>query len=414
MNILIVSNFYPPYKIGGYELLCQEVVESLMGRGNIVTILTSTFGLKGGEIDNNIHRLLALESNIDYYRIKDAWTYPIKLRKNIAHLRNVISSYKPEVVFIWGMWSLSKRIAEEAERIMGSRVVYYLANPWPIQPNMHVAYWESMANRTIGRMIKPLVRAPMRLILKEEWRPYQLRFEHAPCCSKALREQLLAANVPLHDAPVISEGINLDSYIRHRRGNTHARYPLSLLYVGILAPHKGVHTAIEAIARLSPQARRHVKLTILGTGHPQYETVLHNMVRESKLEDLIVFKHPIPRADLPEYLSSHDVLLLPSIWEEPLALIMQEGLASGLVVVGSMTGGTKEIIVDGENGILFPPENASMLAEKIETLINQPLLRDRIAKNGMITAEEKFNIHRMVHDLEEYLKRVVDEASLPK
>jgi glycogen(starch) synthase len=412
MKILFVSNFYPPNNIGGYELLCHEVSESLKERGYTITILTSTFGLNSEAVDGHVHRLLALESNLDYYQIRDAWSYPAKRRKNIDQFRKLLAIEKPDMVFIWGMWSLSKQIAEEAEKLMGSRVVYYLANPWPIQPNMHVAYWDSPANKTTGKLVKPFLRIPARIVLHQEWRSSNLRFEHAPCCSKALRDQLLAANVPLQDAPVIYEGINLQSYFRYHKDRTNSNIPLLLLYVGILAPHKGVHTAIEAIARLTSSIKSQVKLTILGTGHPKYEERLHALVTENNLADRIAFKTPIPRSDLPEFLGQHDILLLPSIWEEPLALIMQEGLASGLVVVGSTTGGTKEIIVDGENGILFPPENASALAEGIENLVNDPALQVKLAENGQKTAKDKFDIRRMVDDIEAYLTAIANATPI--
>lgn len=410
MNILVITNFFPPYIIGGYELLCQDVANSLKERGHTITILTSNYGLKSSAIDDHVYRFLNLEADIDYYRIRDAWLYPRKSNNNVHHLRNLIAKHQPDVVFIWGMWSLSKPIAEEAEMLMGSRVVYYLANPWPIQPNMHVAYWDSPENGLIGKIVKPVIRVPARVILRKEWKPYHLRFEHAPCCSIALRDQLLAAGIPLQDAPIIYEGINLDSYVRSQRENTNQKLTLALLYVGILAPHKGVHTAIEAISLLAPNIRSNIRLTILGAGQPGYESRLHNMVSENNLGDYIAFKNPIPRTELPEFLSQYDVLLLPSIWEEPLALIMQEALANGLVVVGTMTGGTKEIILDGDNGMLFPAGDSTILARKINLLVNDPGMRLSLAKNGQATAEAKFNIHRMVDELEAYLTAVVHEA----
>ena len=133
---------------------------------------------------------------------------------------------------------------------------------------------------------------------------------------------------------------------------------LSLVFVGILAEHKGVHTAIEALDRLSAEERQHVRLTILGTGHRQYEERLHNLVIQLQLSDYISFQAPILRSALPDFLGKFDVLLLPSIWSEPLARIMQEGLASGMVVVGSANGGTAETISHGENGLLFAPGDA--------------------------------------------------------
>ena len=64
MKILCLSNFYPPYQIGGYEMLCQEVVNALAQRGHTVTILAGTYGVDQPVIEGNLHRLLTLESDL--------------------------------------------------------------------------------------------------------------------------------------------------------------------------------------------------------------------------------------------------------------------------------------------------------------------------------------------------------------
>lgn len=412
MRILFLSNFWPPFNIGGYELLCLHVAEKLEERGHQAIVLTSTFGVNEETVDGKVHRLLSLEGDLYGYRPTHAWRYPAAQRRNRQHFRRIITTFQPDIIFIWGMWNLSKYLAAEAETLLGPRVVYYLANPWPIEPNMHQAYWDMPAEKNTRKLAKRALRIPARIILKAEWESVPLLFEHAPCCSLALRDQLLATGVPLGDAPVIYEGIDLGPHLaqpipRDEREDVGA---LSLVLVGNLARHKGVPTAIEALARLPIEKKRRASLTILGAGHPEYEAQLHSLVEAHNLSAQITFKHPIPRSELPGFLGQFDVLLLPSIWEEPLALIMQESLANGLVVVGSSTGGTKEIIVDGENGLLFAPEDAVELAHKIERLAEDPPLRQRLATAGRNTAIEKFNITRMVDQLETYLSNVYASA----
>jgi glycosyltransferase involved in cell wall biosynthesis len=68
---------------------------------------------------------------------------------------------------------------------------------------------------------------------------------------------------------------------------------------------------------------------------------------------------------MPGLLRKFDVLVLPSIWPEPFSRAVLEGLVSGLVVVATRSGGTPEIIVDGENGLLFTPNDPEELAKKI-------------------------------------------------
>jgi len=239
-----------------------------------------------------------------------------------------------------------------------------------------------------------------------------LQFEHAPCCSAAQRDQLLDAGVPLKDAPVIYEGVDLKNYLAQadKRDYENKNDQLSLVFVGILAEHKGVHTTIEALEQLSAAERKRVRLTILGKGHKQYEERLRSLVSQYQLSDLIEFHAPIPRPELPEFLGRFDVLLLPSIWSEPLARIMQEGLACGMVVVGSATGGTAETIVHGENGLLFQAGDAAGLAEQVKRLLDDPALRRLLAVEGRRTAEACFDINTLVSELESYLAKVDENA----
>ncbi|NUQ83835.1 MAG: glycosyltransferase family 4 protein [Anaerolineales bacterium] len=411
MKILFLSNMYPPHVIGGYEALCQEAVEGLAKRGHRVSVLTSTYGYDGEVSEGDVHRLLSLEGDLQFYKMKDAWTYPARKRRNLEHLRRMISTEKPDIVFIWGMWNLSKSLALEAERLMGGRVVYYLANPWPVEANMHRQFWDAPATSFAKNIAKRLVRIPARVVLREEWENVPLQFQHAPCCSAAQRDQLLEAGVPLKDAPVIYEGVDLGNYLAQADKRTYENNgSLSLVFIGILAEHKGVHTTIEALTQLSAEERRRVHLTILGKGHSQYEERLRNLVSQYQLSDLVTFHAPIPRSELPEFMGGFDVLLLPSIWAEPLARIMQEGLACGMVVVGSANGGTAETIVHGENGLLFRAGDAADLARQVKRLLDDPSLRRSLAEGGRRTAEEKFDVNRLIENLETYLKKVDENA----
>ena len=412
MKILFLSNMYPPHVIGGYEALCQEAVDGLAKRGHQVSVLTSTYGCDGEISEGNVYRLLSLESDLQFYKMRDAWSYPQRRQRNLDHLRSLIATERPDIIFVWGMWNLSNSLAWEAEKLMGSRVVYYLANPWPIEANMHQKFWDSPATSMVKTVLKKLMRIPARLLLRKEWKTISLQFEHAPCCSAAQRDQLLDAGVPLKDAPVIYEGVDLKNYLAQadKRDYETTDGLLSLVFVGILAEHKGVHTTIEALEQLSAAERKRVRLTILGKGHSQYEERLQNLVSQYQLSEMIEFHAPIPRPELPDFLGRFDVLVLPSIWSEPLARIMQEGLACGMVVVGSATGGTAETIVHNENGLLFQAGDASGLAEQVIRLLDDPALRRSLAVEGRRTAEDRFDVNKMVSELEVYLAKVDENA----
>lgn len=407
MKLLVLTNFYPPHHIGGYEMLCQEVVNSLQARGHSVTVLCGKHGVAGDTIEGYVQRRLTLESDLYHYRPSSAWGYRRAKQQNLAVLRTVIAQEQPNLIFIWGLWALSKELAQMAEAWRPGRVVYYLANPWPIDPNLHQSYWDAPATTRLRSLAKQAMRLLARRWLQAEWRPVPLAFAHALCCSTALRTQLLAAGTPLQQAPVVYEGIELAPYLAQEPQHNKSGEPCyRLLFVGTLGEHKGVHTLLEALAYLPPTERSAFQLTIVGMGHPHYEERLHRLVATNELTPWVTFRRPIPRCELPALLGQHQVLLLPSIWAEPLARIMQEGLAAGLLVIGTATGGTKEIIQHGENGLLFPAADAMALAGCLRQLVAEPASVQRFASAGRQTAMTLFALSRMVDELERYLVKV--------
>jgi len=172
-------------------------------------------------------------------------------------------------------------------------------------------------------------------------------------------------------------------------------------------PAKGVHTAVEAMGLLAQSpASTAITLDILGKGHPEYEQQLHDMVKQYHIEDRVRFHQPIPRAELPAFLAGFDILVMPSTWEEPQARISQEAMASGLVLIATLTGGTKEILIDDENGLAFEKEDAAGLAQQLRRLAADPALRTRLAEAAWQTVNANFTITHMIDQMEAYLRDV--------
>ena len=413
MKFLFLSNFYPPHHLGGYELLCEEVASQLAQRGHRVEVLTSTFGASAVTGEIGVHRRLRLQSDIHYYRPQQVLRYQPDRRANVKAVREVLAAVQPDVAVVWGMWNLSWSVAAEVEAVMGPRVAYYLNNTWPIDPSPHEAYWRGTSRRKSGQLLLSSLRGPAELMLRGEWLPCQLRLEHVAVCSQATKEQLRQAGLRTDHYRVIYHGIDAAAYHEAAARQAAAKEPaLRVVFVGSLLPHKGVHTAVEALAVLvQMHPSTPVTLDILGAGHPDYEQRLHGMVSDLGLADRVTFHTPIPRQQLPAFLAAYDVLVLPSIWEEPMALISEEAMAAGLVLVGTLTGGTKEILSDGVNGLAFGCENPEELAGQLLRLAYDVPLRKRLADAAWQTIQEGFTTERMMDHLELFFAEMAAETA---
>jgi len=417
MRLLALSNLYPPCQIGGYEMLCQEVMERLELRGHEFRVLTSDYRRDEADLETNIERSLRLETDVHYYAPAQVLHHTSEVRWNQERLREAVAGFRPDLIFVWGMWNLSKTLAEEAERIMPGRVAYYLANAWPIEPSLHRAYWEAEETGWKGRAFKLTGRPVAQAICADVWRLPNLKLQRAMCCSRAIQDQITDGGVPMQDPVVIYEGIDLEDFATPTaRPAAPEEGLLRVAFVGTLVAHKGPHTAIQALGVLRRRnANCRIALTILGKGHPDYEAYLRDLVAaEGLTEDpfySVVFAPPIPRSELPDFIHAHEAIVMPSIWEEPLARIMQDTLASGVSLVATPTGGTKEIIIHDENGLLFPPEDATTLAACLERLAESPSLRARLGEAGRRTAEVMFSIDQMVTGVEGVLSELAAAAS---
>lgn len=388
-------------------MLCHEVATHLITHGHQVTVLTSTYGITRRQEEAGVHRILKLESNIHYYRPQQVLRYFIDKQTNFRAIKKIITESSPDVVVVWGMWHLSRLVAAWVEEFIGSKVVYYLSDHWPAEPSAHQAYWDGTANSLVGKVFKSLFRTPVRLALHKEWEHPSLRLEHVIVGCKAIRDKLLDSGIPVGHAKVIHHGIDPFPYQQATLHHHQPSVTLRVVFVGTLAPHKGVHTAIEAIGLLAQNnISVPVSLTVLGAGHPEYEEQLHRLVKQWHLDGLVLFHHPIPRLQLPAFLTHFDVLVMPSVYEEPLARISQEAMAAHLVLVATLTGGTKEILVDSENGLVFEPEDATDLATKLRRLTEEADLRRKLTIGGWQTVTERFTVFRMIDELETYLAKV--------
>jgi len=240
----------------------------------------------------------------------------------------------------------------------------------------------------------------------------QLDFSHVLCVSAFMQDHIVEkAGVPRSQTRVVHNGI--DPTIFTMRPLEENGSTLRLLYAGRLSPDKGVHTAIEGMGHLlKSQPTLPITLSILGSGTAAYEENLKRLVGQFNLADSVDFLGQVPRDQMPAILAEHDALLLPSIWPEPLARMTQEAMACGLVVIGTTTGGTPEILCDGENGLTFEAGNALMLADKIVQIAQDSKLKIKMARAARQTVEKRFTFERMVDEIEYYFTSVLNQKEL--
>ena len=147
-----------------------------------------------------------------------------------------------------------------------------------------------------------------------------------------------------------------------------------VVFVGRLAPQKGVRTLVEA-ARLI----RTLGAQVLLVGDGPQRATLEREVRRLGVDDEVHFFGFAPHERVPAVLSHADLLVLPSLYEE-LGTILLEAMWMGVPIVASRTGGIPGIIDDGVNGLLVPPGDSEALARAIDRVLSSPDLARRLGE----------------------------------
>jgi D-inositol-3-phosphate glycosyltransferase len=158
-----------------------------------------------------------------------------------------------------------------------------------------------------------------------------------------------------------------------------------LLWVGRIAPIKGLDTLLDTVARLR-EAGRDMRLLVVGgeadeptNGH---ETSLRRRIAALGLGESVRFVGPQPQSVLPLYYAAADVTVLPSYYES-FGMVALEAMACGSPVIASRVGGLVTTVRDGVTGFLVPDGDVEALAERIETLVGDPELRWRLGREGV-------------------------------
>jgi len=415
MRLLFLTNFYPPVELGGWEQLCQEIVDALAARGHDVAVLTSRFRAEqAAQAEPHVHRKLFLES--DPYHYDPLSVVPHLLRRdayNLNCLRSMVIEYEPDVVFMQGMWLLNPQLAVLAEDLCPGRVAYYMAGFWPVndfEGDPHLVFWRLPSSKPWVRLLKrPVAWSVSRTF--QQRRAHTPQFAHLACVSKFVLEDLRRRGLDLPTGRVIYNGIDLAKFhfpVSSRRSLKPANAPLRLLFAGAITPQKGTDTAVQAIARLAERfGPDQLHLTIIGTGSARFVDYLKEMVQEQQLTSYVTFSGWVARDTMPHRLRNFDVMLFTSSWQEPLARSMMEGMAAGLALVSTTTGGSVEFLQHGVNALTFAAGDPDDLAAQIERLLQEPGLVDRIATGGQETALAHFDFNRMADEVEAFVRELI-------
>lgn len=187
----------------------------------------------------------------------------------------------------------------------------------------------------------------------------------------------------------IPGGISIENYPREKPLKIiNKKYKLKkkkvVLFAGKLTSLKGVKYLVKAA--------RKIKGSIFIIGQGPEESSLKKLAKDLKLKNIhfLGYFGKDKKNELMEFYYGADVFVAPSVWDEPLGLVILEAMACKTPVVVTRKGGIPLAVKEGFNGLFIRPRNSNDLAEKINKILRNAKLRKRLGENARKTVEEKF------------------------
>ncbi|MBF0619142.1 MAG: glycosyltransferase [Candidatus Omnitrophica bacterium] len=232
---------------------------------------------------------------------------------------------------------------------------------------------------------------------------YGKLFPEADLClaiSEDARRRLIHLGCPPEKIRVFHMGVDLKRLaFRAMKENADE---VRILSVARLVEKKGIRYGIMAVRMLSARGIK-CRYDIVGAG-PLKEELLHD-VSDPAARDIVFFHGAQDSAKVLGFMQEADLFLLSSIPavngdEEGIPVVLMEALAVGVAVVAANTGAVKEIIIDGETGLLALPKDVTALADRMEYFLKNRAFVKKCAEQGRVLLEKDYNADKLIRELE--------------
>lgn len=372
MKIFIINTYYYPNMVGGTEHSVKLLAEGLVSVGHEVCVYSIDNLTSSEIISENINGVKVYRGCAGLYDIKVKMRLKhnkVKLLLNklvelnnrgcIREINHIIDEFRPEIIHTNNLFGISAMIWKSI-RLKNIPIMHTVRDYWMITPTYSLDYLKK-GKFTLG----------VHKLYQWYYRRLSENVNIVTAASEFTLNKFLEYNY-FNNAKSISinncvkmDKNKLSRIVEKRKYDKNRK--VGFIYVGSLIEMKGIDRLISAFREIRNDD---ISLVICGSGP------LENMVNEaSKRDKRIIYKGQVKTDELEEIFLDNDVLIIPSVFEEPFGRVVIEANINGLPVIGSSRGGIVEIINNIKTGVLFDIDNKNDLKKQIELFTNRDYIK---------------------------------------
>jgi glycosyltransferase involved in cell wall biosynthesis len=418
VNLLYLSNGYPPLQRAGTEVYTAAIASAFVRAGHQVEVVCSGEWDAGERAFNGVtreqHAGVALTRlNLNWAKGPDPNRYLYDNPETEAALDEYLEQSSPDLVHITSCYTLSASIIRSVRR-RRLPLLITLTDFWFLCPRVTLLRsdgarcdgrtnaWECLrcllARERVYRVPAKILPeaalgAPLTWVSRQPWlsrrrglRGLALDMRQRKARLRTLLEEADGLISPSHFVAEVyrDNGVQRDIQVvpyGHDIGWAKdilprpVTAPLTFGFIGRITPAKGLHVLIEALRHLSAE----LPLRVDVWGDPRQEA---DYVRTLPALDgghpPLRFRGHFGRGQMAEVFNQIDVLVVPSVWYENSPLVVHEAFAAGKPVIASTLGGLTEAVTHRVSGLVFAPGDARALAAQIQEVTVHPELIGRL------------------------------------
>ena len=394
MKILMLTWEYPPRIVGGIARVVHDLSHRLIKDGHEVTVVTYKEGNTPDFED---------DKGVKVYRIGNYMINPNNFIDWIMQMNFNLVAKANEIIAKEGNFDVI-----HAHDWLVAYAAKTLKNSYgtPIVATIHA----TEAGRNSG-----IHDETQRYINDTEW---MLTYEASEVIvnSNYMKNELQRLfGLPFEKINVVPNGVNLNLYSGIERDYEFRRQYAAdnekiILFVGRLVYEKGIQHLIAAMPKIL-EKYHDSKLVIAGKGGMIDE--LKAQVNAMGISNKVYFTGYLNSKQVVKMYKCADVAVFPSTYE-PFGIVALEGMLSGTPVVVSDVGGLNEIVQHGENGMKSYAGNPNSLADSIISLLYDPALCMKVAKNAKAKVKAEYNWQKIAQDTRFAYQKAICETVAEK